>query len=99
MANSRCPKCDSLYFEIATPRFGGNLPESVQIVQCRSCGAVVGAVSMHETASPQTSSISELDERVRRLSASLGEWSERTGDAIGTILEMVERIERKLDAK
>lgn len=48
MAISKCPKCDSTFFEIkeAEPR---NSSFKIMFIQCSSCGAVVGVTDYYNT--------------------------------------------------
>jgi hypothetical protein len=43
MAESKCPKCDSIKFE-AAPAKPEQSPFPLTFVQCRTCGAVIGVL-------------------------------------------------------
>jgi len=48
MATPKCPKCESVFFEIktASPK---NSNYKIQFVNCSSCGCVVGALEFYNT--------------------------------------------------
>ena len=89
MATSKCVKCGGSTFELAAPSQPQGSNVKVCLIQCNTCGGVVGAMStkdIHQTVKEESDKIKAA---IQDLTSFIGRWADTVGRVIAGIADKV----------